>query len=128
MTKVMLAEDDASMMYLLKTLLTLEGFEVVTLDIVEDVIGAARSLKPEVLLMDVHLAGKNGVDVLVEMRKQEDLKDLIVIMSSGMNLEYECRDAGANAFLLKPFMPDDLISVIRRNLSQNDRTSHVSIS
>jgi DNA-binding response OmpR family regulator len=128
MTKVMLAEDDASMMYLLKTLLTLEGFEVVTLDIVEDVIGAARSLKPEVLLMDVHLAGKNGVDVLVEMRKQEDLKDLIVIMSSGMNLEYECRDAGANAFLLKPFMPDDLISVIRRNLIQNDRTSHVSIS
>ena len=116
MTKVLLAEDDASMMYLLKTLLTLEGFEVVTLDIAEDVIRGARSEKPDVMLMDVHLAGKNGVDLLTEMRKDAELKDLVVIMSSGMNMEYECRDAGANAFLLKPFMPDDLIAAIRRNV------------
>ena len=114
MTKVMLVEDDASMMYLLKTLLTLEGYEVVTLDITEDVINKARADKPDVMLMDVHLAGKNGVDVLTDLRKKEDLKDVVVIMSSGMNMEYECKDAGANAFLLKPFMPDDLIALIKR--------------
>ena len=118
MTKVMLVEDDASMMYLLKTLLTLEGYEVVNLDITEDVITKTRSEKPDVLLMDVHLAGKNGVDVLTDMRKEEDLKDVIVIMSSGMNMEYECRDAGANAFLLKPFMPDDLIALIKRHTTK----------
>jgi DNA-binding response OmpR family regulator len=119
MTKVMLVEDDASMMYLLKTLLTLEGFSVATMDISEDVFERTRSEKPDVMLMDVHLAGKNGVDVLTEMRKQDDLKDVVVIMSSGMNLEYECRDAGANAFLLKPFMPDDLIALIRRSTQNN---------
>ena len=102
------------MMYLLKTLLTLEGYDVVNLDITEDVITKTRSEKPDVLLMDVHLAGKNGVDVLTDMRKEEDLKDVVVIMSSGMNMEYECKDAGANAFLLKPFMPDDLIALIKR--------------
>jgi DNA-binding response OmpR family regulator len=118
MTKVMLVEDDASMMYLLKTLLTLEGYEVATLDIADDVISGARSEKPDVMLMDVHLAGKSGVDVLTEMRRNEDLKNMVVIMSSGMNMEYECRDAGANAFILKPFMPDDLIAVIRRNSKQ----------
>lgn len=118
MTKVMLVEDDASMMYLLKTLLTLEGFTVVTMDISEDVFERTRSEKPDVLMMDVHLAGKNGVEVLTEMRKHDDLKDIVVIMSSGMNLEYECRDAGANAFLLKPFMPDDLIAVIRQTTAQ----------
>jgi DNA-binding response OmpR family regulator len=115
MTKVMLVEDDASMMYLLKTLLTLEGYEVATLDISDDVIRKARNEKPDVMLMDVHLGVVNGVDVLTKMRKQDDLKDMVVIMSSGMNMEYECRDAGANAFLLKPFMPDDLIALIRRN-------------
>ena len=118
MTKVMLVEDDASMMYLLKTLLTMEKFEVVTLDISDDVISKARSEKPDVMLMDVYLGNKNGVDVLTEIRKQDDLKELVVIMSSGMNMEYECRDAGANAFLLKPFMPDDLIAIIRRNSRQ----------
>jgi DNA-binding response OmpR family regulator len=115
MTKVMLVEDDASMMYLLKTLLTMEGFQVVTLDISDDVVSKARSENPDVMLMDVHLGGKNGVDVLTQMRKLDDLKEMVVIMSSGMNMEYECRDAGANAFLLKPFMPDDLIAIIRRN-------------
>jgi DNA-binding response OmpR family regulator len=70
------------------------------------------------MLMDVHLGRKNGVDVLTEMRKQDDLKEMVVIMSSGMNMEYECKDAGANAFLLKPFMPDDLIAIIRRNSKQ----------
>ncbi len=118
MTKVMLVEDDASMMYLLKTLLTLEGFSVATMDISEDVLERTRSEKPDVMLMDVHLGGKNGVDVLTEMRKHDDLKDVVVIMSSGMNLEYECRDAGANAFLLKPFMPDDLIALIRRTTAK----------
>ena len=115
MTKVMLVEDDASMMYLLKTLLDLEGYEVVSLDIADDVIGKARSENPDVLMMDVHLAGKNGVDVLTQLRTHDDLMNIFVIMSSGMNVEYECRDAGANAFLLKPFMPDDLIAVIRRS-------------
>jgi DNA-binding response OmpR family regulator len=114
----MLVEDDASMMYLLKTLLSMEGYKVVTLDISDDVISKARSEKPEVILMDVHLGGKNGVDVLTSIRKEADLKDIVVIMSSGMNMEYECRDAGANAFLLKPFMPDDLIAIIRRNTKQ----------
>jgi len=109
MTKVMLVEDDASMMYLLKTLLTLEGFTVVTMDISEDVFERTRSEKPDVLMMDVHLVVTNDVEVLTEIRKHDDLKDIVVIMSSGMNLEYECRDAGANAFLLKPFMPDDLM-------------------
>ena len=118
MTKVMLVEDDASMMYLLKTLLSMERFQVVTLDITDDVISKARAEKPDVILMDVHLGGKNGIDVLTAMRKQEDLKKIVVIMSSGMNMEYECRDAGANAFLLKPFMPDDLIAIIRRNAKQ----------
>lgn len=106
------------MMYLLKTLLNLEGYEVVTLDITDDVIGKARSENPDVLMMDVHLAGKNGVDVLTQLRTHEDLMDIFVIMSSGMNVEYECRDAGANAFLLKPFMPDDLIAVIRRSTTK----------
>lgn len=114
MKKVMLVEDDASMMYLLKTLLTLEGFTVVTMDDLEDVFERTRSEMPDVLLMDVHLSGKNGVEVLTELRKHDEFKDVVVIMSSGMNLEYECREAGANAFLLKPFMPDDLIALIHR--------------
>jgi DNA-binding response OmpR family regulator len=116
MTKVMLVEDDANMVYLLKTLLTLEGFQVTSMEAVDKVIEQARTEKPDVMLMDVHLVGGNGLDLLREMRTFDELKKTVAIMASGMYVQDEARAAGANAFLLKPFMPDDLIKVIRQNL------------
>jgi CheY-like chemotaxis protein len=114
MAKVLLAEDDASMLYLLKTLLTMEGYEVAVLDVHGDFVAGVRAEDPDVMLMDVHLAGKSGIAMLQELRSQEDLKHTVIIMSSGMNLAHESRDAGATAFLLKPYMPDDLIRMIRQ--------------
>jgi DNA-binding response OmpR family regulator len=115
MTKVLLAEDDSSMLYLLKTLLGMEGYEVSVLDVQGDFVAGVRAEDPDVLLMDVHLAGKSGMAILEELRGQEDLKDTAIIMSSGMNLERESREAGATAFLLKPYMPEELISLIRQH-------------
>lgn len=114
MAKVLLAEDDASMLYLLKTLLTMEGYEVAVLDLHGDFLAGVRAEDPDVMLMDVHLAGKSGIAMLQELRSQDDLKQMVIIMSSGMNLAHESRDAGATAFLLKPYMPDDLIRMIRQ--------------
>ncbi len=116
MPKILLAEDDHTMLSLLQTLLRLEGFETVPLSPTADVLETVRTVKPDAVLMDIHLVQGSGLDFLREMRKTEDLKDTVVVMSSGMNLGPECRSAGANDFLLKPYMPDDLIKMIRRNL------------
>jgi CheY-like chemotaxis protein len=116
MAKVMLIEDDASMVYLLKTLLTMEGFQVSQYSEEENLVAFVRADMPDLLLMDVHLSGANGLDVLREMRTNDDLNRIVVIMASGMYLEKEAIDAGANAFLLKPYMPDDLIQLIRHSL------------
>jgi CheY-like chemotaxis protein len=113
MTTIMLAEDDPGMLYLLKTLLKLEGLSVTELDPEEkDILSAIRRANPDVLLLDVHLTQGNGMDVLREMRASTDLKNMVVIMASGMSLHPEAMAAGANAFLLKPYMPEDLINAI----------------
>jgi CheY-like chemotaxis protein len=117
MPKVMLAEDDATMLSLLRTLLKLEGFETTTLGVEEDVIDALCRDVPDIVLLDVNLTQGNGLDFLRRIRKNDCLKNVVVIMSSGMPLENECLNAGANAFLLKPYMPDMLISVIKDGLS-----------
>ena len=114
MPKVLLAEDDSMMVSLLKTLLTLEGFQVDTLldksgGYLENILKA----KPDVILVDVFLGEYNGLDLVREMRRQPDLQNVKVIMASGMEKKTECLDAGANAFLLKPYMPDDLIKAMR---------------
>jgi DNA-binding response OmpR family regulator len=118
MAKVLLAEDDASMLFLLQTLLKMEGYQVSVLDLQGDLVASVRAEAPDALLMDVYLAGKSGIEVLQELREQEDLERTTIIMTSGMNLEKESLAAGANAFLLKPYMPDELIGLLRRHAGQ----------
>jgi DNA-binding response OmpR family regulator len=113
MPKVLLAEDDHTMVSLLKTLLKMEGFEVVALDVNSDVPAAVQREKPDVLLMDVHLGKQSGMDIVRSIRSDPTLAGVRIVMTSGMNVKDECLRSGANHFLLKPFMPDDLIKVLR---------------
>ncbi len=114
MKKIMLAEDDATMLSLLRTLLTMEGFQVSVLDVhKEDLLASIRSERPDVLLMDVHLPHQNGMALLRDLRQVPELKGMRVILTSGMALEEESLFSGADAFLLKPYMPDDLLNMLR---------------
>lgn len=114
MAKVLLAEDDETMVSLLKTLLTMEGFEVLGLDVNADVAAAVRREKPDALFMDVHLGEQSGMEILEEIRSSRDLADIRVVMTSGLDVKEQCIRSGANAFLLKPFMPDDLIRALKQ--------------
>ena len=56
-----------------------------------------------------------SLDAVVRaMRKDERFNDTRVIMASGMNLKDECLAGGADDFLLKPYMPDDLINLLKK--------------
>jgi DNA-binding response OmpR family regulator len=113
MAKILLAEDDETMVSLLKTLLKMEGFDVVALDVNSDVAAAVQREKPHALFMDVHLGGQSGMKILDNIRKNGDTANVRVIMTSGMNMRDECISRGADEFLLKPFMPDDLLSALK---------------
>lgn len=114
MAKVLLAEDDATMVSLLKTLLKMEGFDVVALDVDSDVPAAVQQERPDVLFMDVHLGHQNGMDILDTIRRGNNhISDVRVVMTSGLNVHEECIRHGADAFLLKPFMPDDLLKLLK---------------
>lgn len=117
MAKVMLAEDDPTMVNLLKTLLRMEGYEVIAIESDADVLKELRRDHPDILLLDVHLSGRNGLDILDVIRKTRDTISARVIMTSGMNLKEECMSHGADDFLLKPYMPDDLILMLKRHIN-----------
>lgn len=113
MAKIMLAEDDVTMVNLLTTLLKMDGFEVIPLDADEDVPSAVKRENPDVLLLDVHLSNQNGLGIMDSIRRLDSTRNTRVIMISGMNMRDECIRHGANDFLLKPFMPDDLIKLLK---------------
>lgn len=113
MAKILLAEDDPTMVSLLKTLLKMEGFDVVVLDVYSDVVAAVEKEKPHALFMDVHLGGKSGMQILESIRSNHNISKIRIVMTSGMNMKEECINRGADTFLLKPFMPDDLIKALQ---------------
>ena len=123
MSKVLLIEDDAIMIGLLKTLLGLDGYEVMAFRGGEDVLNVIQREQPDVILLDVNLKnfGINditGLDLLKHIRSDEEIKNTGVIISSGMNYKQESEEAGANGFIMKPYMPDDLLALIRETITK----------
>ncbi len=112
--KVLVVDDDPQANHLLKLLLELEGFEVVLCPRAEKTLATVQAEKPDVLLMDVHIGGVNGLDVLRELRGDPAQTALPVVMYSGMNVEHECLKAGANAFLIKPYGQEELTSTLKK--------------
>ena len=112
--KIFLAEDDATMVSLLETLLSMEGFQVVALNGDDDVVARIREEKPSAVVLDIHLPnGVDGVDVIKTLRSLPEMAETKIIVCSGANRKDESLEAGADAFLLKPYMPDDLLQLLR---------------
>jgi DNA-binding response OmpR family regulator len=114
MAKVMLVEDDPTMLSLLDTLLEIEGFEVAQIFDFENVIEEVRMASPDVILMDVHIHDIDGKEILANLRADDGFGETKIIMSSGMDFRHECLAKGANDFILKPYMPDELINKIKQ--------------
>lgn len=119
MSKILIVDDDRTMVSLLKILLEMDGFDVVNLSMGGQMIEKVRAEKPDLVLMDVFLSDADGKEVLVELRNTTDLADLKVVMTSGMDLADQCMDSGADAFLLKPYTPEQLMKTIQQNLPGN---------
>jgi DNA-binding response OmpR family regulator len=106
--KVMLVDDDRTMVKLLKTLLELDGFEVFIVRQGDTLIETALETSPDIFLMDYHLPDSTGAELVRLIRANSALADIPVIIASGMDVEEEVIAAGADAFLVKPFDLDDL--------------------
>ena len=119
MAKVLLIEDDPTMLSLLGTLLDMEGFEVAKIEKFSSVLADIHAEKPDVILMDVNLMDINGLEILTEIREDANLNSVSVIMSSGMDFKSESLDKGANDFIQKPYMPDELIDKVKLLSSNN---------
>jgi DNA-binding response OmpR family regulator len=111
---ILVVDDDGTMAILLKTLLELEGFTVSTTPLGTAALQMARDDKPNMVLMDVHLADGDSMQVLRQMRADAELASTKVVMTSGLDMLEECRQAGSDAFILKPYAPDELVEILKK--------------
>lgn len=117
--------------------LTQTGFQAKGFSDGISVLEALRSEKPELIVLDIMLPGKDGVEVLKEIRSRPDTRKIPVIMATAKGTEMDKiqgLDAGADDYLVKPFGVMEMVSrikaVLRRceNTSQDDTLSYGDIT
>lgn len=116
MPKVMIVDDDRTTVTLLQTLLSLDGFDVVAVPRGLDVLAQARHERPDVFLVDYHLSDISGTQLIHQLRADAEFGKTPIVMASGLNVESEARGAGANVFLVKPFEPNNLVTIFNQLL------------
>jgi DNA-binding response OmpR family regulator len=119
---IYIIEDDETMVGLLKTLLEMEGWRVSTYRPTPGctIPNLVDQIHPSLILMDINLRDLNGLEVLQELKAEPLTSNVRVIMSSGSDYKTLCLKYGADRFLLKPYMPDDLIEMIKEVLTENE--------
>ena len=121
MNTVIVVDDDRTFTGLIKTVFELEGYQAVIVSNPDDVVATARQVKPTLVLMDIHAGRGDTLSILRELKTDEILKGVPVIMNSGMDRCSECLAAGADAFLLKPFRPSELLTKVVGLLDREDK-------
>jgi DNA-binding response OmpR family regulator len=121
MLKISLIEDDPDIAALLHVLLEMEGYSVRTIGNhhVHALLEAILLERPQIALIDVNLAKGNGLDLVRSIRREPEIKETCILMTSGLNLEKESLQAGADGFIQKPFMPDELMKLIQNTYQQS---------
>ena len=114
--KILIVDDEAGIVEIIQTKLKQEGYEVITAADGQEGLEKARSLKPDLVLLDVSMPKMTGGEVLEELQKGDDTKSIPVIMITGMNevediVKYMVK-GGAKDYIVKPFMLEDFSTKI----------------
>ena len=110
--KILICEDEPSLRELVRAACGEEYRFEDTADGVE-ALSAARQDPPDLIVLDLMLPQKSGVEVLEELRDDSELRDIpVVVITAWTETRERAIAAGADRFLTKPFDPDELKSTV----------------
>jgi CheY-like chemotaxis protein len=114
---ILVCDDDASLRELVRAVLGPAYHFIEAADGTE-ALAAAREFSPDLIVLDVMLPGLSGIEVLEELRRDEDLKHMpVVVITAWSHAEVEAQVAGADRFVSKPFDPDELSNIVEELLA-----------
>ncbi len=115
--RVLVVDDDAVIRQLIGINLELEGFEVHMAVDGEEALSQAVSLMPDVVVLDVMMPRLDGLEVARRLRQDPRTRAIRLVLVSARAQAADLRrgeDTGVDAYVTKPFEPDELVAVVRR--------------
>jgi DNA-binding response OmpR family regulator len=114
--KVLLIEDEPNIIEAIRFLLTRDGWDVQTHSDGTDAVEVIRAGAPDLVILDVMLPGKSGMDILRDLRDLEELANLPVLMltARGQARDRELAEKfGVSRFMTKPFSNIEVLTAVR---------------
>lgn len=125
--RIMIAEDDRSQALFAEGILRNSGMETLVVLDGLDVMPALEQFQPDLILMDLHMPGANGIELTALIREQEAFVNTPIVFLSGENDEdrqFDAIDAGGDDFLSKPIRPRHLISAVQNRVRRHRATEN----
>lgn len=120
MNRVLVVDDDQSILDAMEIALNLEDYDVETTTRGEDTFSKIESFKPDLILMDVYLSGMDGREICKQIKEDDKTKHIpVIIFSANRSMKEVFKESGANDFIGKPFNMDELYEKVK------NQTSHI---
>ena len=122
---VLLIEDEPNIIEAIRFLLTREGWEVAAHSDGTDAVEVVRAARPDLVILDMMLPGKSGMDILRELREIAELAALPVLMltARGQSRDRDMAEkAGVSRFMTKPFSNTEVLTAVRDLVAQASRS------
>lgn len=120
-TRILVADDEEHIGYLVKFQMEKAGYEVVWKLDGRAALEGVRAERPDLVILDVMMPRLTGFEVLQQLKGDPATADIPVIMLSALGNEDELIkgfDLGAADYVVKPFSPGELLARVRRHLGQ----------
>lgn len=115
--KIMICDDDQDILDVLDIMLEIEGYTVITEIDSTNIINKIKDRSPDLLLLDLWMPVLSGDQVLKIIRGTKEIENLpVIILSASVDGNDIANNAGANAFIPKPFNMDEVVDVIKKTL------------
>ncbi|NWF70528.1 MAG: response regulator [Chloroflexi bacterium] len=121
MAHILVAEDERDIRELINFTLTFAGHRLTLVANGAELVDKARELQPDLILTDVRMPKMTGYEACRAIKQIESLKNVPVVILSAKGQDEELqmgRDAGAYAYIIKPFAPDDLSRRVKEILQE----------
>ncbi|MBI4226373.1 response regulator [Candidatus Roizmanbacteria bacterium] len=115
MDRILLIDDDESIVEVIRMILEEERYKVLSYPNGLSIEEKVREVKPDLVLIDYLLPGKNGAEIVKWLRTNQQTKTIPIIMISTSKIyKKEAEEAGVDEFLEKPFDMYELVNVVKR--------------
>jgi len=122
MAKILIVDDEIDLIMMLKMRLEANGYEIITANNGEEGLESAKNELPDLIMLDIMMPRMDGFAMLQEVRKNEKIKNIPIIVCSGMErskVEKESIKLGADAFVIKPIDSPILLNTIEELLKKS---------